>query len=563
MDKQHLLETLKHNEADIISENFDYNLEITSQNTKFQKLGIIQTTFQRAVKLSGLSNFESISISDCDFQNQLTLENFTLQNGQQQTILFDNCNFKRIRIDKCISKSLTLIFNNCTIKSLSCSRSELYQLEIDSGTIEFAQFSDTYFSKLYMSDFSAVMIRIEKHRSDQIIISKIIPQNPEKLSILMLGITAGTMEVSECVIDHYLTIIPNSIEELSILSSKGDGHCYIEWEKHSFIRELNMNYFGLGAGTLFSGIKADPDDTFHINDFTIYMDPGYQGNIEISQMNIRSLEITGTNTKSTIQISKTKSSQISLNTLLNSGELYLSDVRALSLSGETTTFQVVDSKLGKAHFFNVDLNSFDQFNYHDSDLTEIGISHVNWFNGKTLSMSLLDKKPVTPEDREALRDGYKRQRDLFRQLKLVMEKAGDKANALEFFQWEMWNYKKVVQIRGSFANRFILLIGQTNDFGTNWVKPLLILLVASFICYIPIAAIIDNTICVCNPTPLLTKHLYLWFNLMNPTHTLDKFLPETLKQNTWIYFFDLLDRIVVSLFIYQIIIAFRKYFRNS
>lgn len=290
----------------------------------------------------------------------------------------------------------------------------------------------------------------------------------------------------------------------------------------------------------------------------------------IENLDINTLNFSGFNSNCSIQVNSCRVHAFQFYDLINNNDLLLTNIQSLK-KDFPSRFVITESRLGKAHWYNVNLHSFDRIVYRDSDIAEMSVSHVTWFNGKQYSDQLKITKGLSGEQKHELREQFKRQRDLFRQLKVVMDRQGDKAYSLEFFKWEMWNYKKVVKLRGTIWDRFVLLIGQTNDYGNNWIKPLAILGVLSFIIYIPIALLsspeLDHSISLHaedlqHSLRIIAQDIRYWFQLLNPAHSLDRMMPGAEKLSWTVYLLDLFDRIVVSLFIYQVIIAFRKYYRH-
>ena len=113
-------------------------------------------------------------------------------------------------------------------------------------------------------------------------------------------------------------------------------------------------------------------------------------------------------------------------------------------------------------------------------------------------------------------------------------------------------------------------VGQTNNFGTHWGKPLLILLIFSliFYCYIivgisdEITYVIDinrNNLTV--TFNILLKHLYTLPQLLNPIHSIKEIFPEYESIGFTVYMLDFVLKVLLAFFIFQIISAFRKFMK--
>ncbi|ETZ24174.1 hypothetical protein [Pedobacter sp. V48] len=118
----------------------------------------------------------------------------------------------------------------------------------------------------------------------------------------------------------------------------------------------------------------------------------------------------------------------------------------------------------------------------------------------------------------------------------------------------------------------ILWSSYSNNFAQSWLRALYGLLFASLICYIPIAIVISNKLDFTNidilGNPLignlliaLRDNFKLWFILLNLTHRISELAENITNISTWLYFWDMISRIVVAYFIFQIVTAFRKFSR--
>ncbi len=115
----------------------------------------------------------------------------------------------------------------------------------------------------------------------------------------------------------------------------------------------------------------------------------------------------------------------------------------------------------------------------------------------------------------------------------------------------------------------MLLLGNTNDFGQNWLKPFkyLLLSTAFFYCLI-ISSTFTHIDFTFNPKIWVNPFKYIldannlrvFPQLLNPTFSIFKIKQfELIDISFWAYLFDLLHKIILSFFIYQLITAFRKY----
>ncbi|MDP1744660.1 MAG: hypothetical protein Q8L90_03730 [Bacteroidota bacterium] len=204
---------------------------------------------------------------------------------------------------------------------------------------------------------------------------------------------------------------------------------------------------------------------------------------------------------------------------------------------------------------------------------------------------------------------FKSIQETFRQLKYATIKQGDIPLSLEFQKIEMQYYWKgikmqpkqrwtkllslleiegtnnetpfPIQLKNCFGiiknhfnrnwnERIILWSSQTNDFGQNWIKPLALLFLFSFVCYIPVGFLTSDTLNYDkfanswidirqNVKIVCWDNIRNWLVLLNPAHRIKDIDENIDKYSHWVYFWDLLGRVVISFFIFQTVSAFRKF----
>jgi len=215
--------------------------------------------------------------------------------------------------------------------------------------------------------------------------------------------------------------------------------------------------------------------------------------------------------------------------------------------------------MGKTNFTTFSFDGFHEIEIEDSNFSEIITANVRWFAPEIILKKVKDYQ------------GFGKCRDLFRQLKFAMLKQGDRVQALFFKRYEMQALRKqLLAEKGHKGEKAMLWMNQSNNHGQNWEKPLFLGLLFTSIMYI---AFIIST------APELSNHISLsWANIMltlkvipkysqialkflNPTHTYES-LGISIRDNKWGNLFDIVQRIIISYFIFQTISAFRKYIRE-
>jgi len=318
------------------------------------------------------------------------------------------------------------------------------------------------------------------------------------------------------------------------------------------------------------------------------------GNIFFDHLDVRTLQIGGYNVNAKITLKNMHVGQVKIKGLINEGGLIFSGFRASVNEWyeedndsvvRNTAFYSDDSNFGKAQFFQTNFRSFDNLSFHNVILTDISTSLVNWFSKDQLEDTHLnmqrtrfieekktkDKLRIS-NARKALLAMLNSKKEIYRQLKFAAQKQGDIPLSHEFQRWEMEYYKEITKYEKprKWSEFLILYTSQSNNFGQSWIRAFWGLVVFSFLSYIPIgfltsqqldytkfARSIDDV--YFNFRVVIYDNIKTWLTTLNPTHRLADIAANIDKFSSWIYFWDLISRIVVAYFIFQMVSAFRKF----
>lgn len=222
-------------------------------------------------------------------------------------------------------------------------------------------------------------------------------------------------------------------------------------------------------------------------------------------------------------------------------------------------FNLYDCDLGKTRFNEFDFNSFGEIRTENVSLDEIKASNVIWFP---------DDKLITNQEEEInIPKTFKRKREIYRQIKQALKSAGNQIDSLEFQAKEMQAYRD--QLNNSkdykWTDRLIMITNQLNNYGLSWWKPLWILFLVTLGFYFVMLPIFSSKInytvaksCkdICITFCELWNNGPVFWQMFNPVRRVNLVFGE--NQNGWLYFLDYFHRIILGVFIFKIIKAFRR-----
>jgi hypothetical protein len=142
-----------------------------------------------------------------------------------------------------------------------------------------------------------------------------------------------------------------------------------------------------------------------------------------------------------------------------------------------------------------------------------------------------------------------------------MERQANRIQALQFKQYEMQAYKEELKRTKRFYNRerIVLWANQSNNHGQNWVKPILL---ATGFSFILISFILFSVSGEWWSFEAIVEHIQHYPRMMNPAFSLENIFGGDNTFSFWTNFWALLQRVLMSFFIYQTVVAFRKYGRG-
>lgn len=269
------------------------------------------------------------------------------------------------------------------------------------------------------------------------------------------------------------------------------------------------------------------------------------------------LLLKGFNYGANLQLNNTTVHRLRFDSFINSCSVIF---QVFQSDGLKSAVEVVNSNLGDMSFLNTDLDSFEQIVIEGSVLTNIVTTNITWFNVKKLNPQSGKKNSLY----------WKKQREVFRQLKYSMEENKDRPQSLFFKSYEMDAYTKSLKFsQKSFSDILLLNLNKySNKHGLSWPTGILFTFLAWQLCYASFVILQDGAAYPwesdCNwllfdRSYWNTAVQYLW--LPEGLDELSKFYGGTkpalnLIAGTFVF---LLGKVAIAYGIFQAVSAFRKF----
>lgn len=290
-----------------------------------------------------------------------------------------------------------------------------------------------------------------------------------------------------------------------------------------------------------------------INKVTLPLTSSAKGYIKLENLKIEETKLFGINENVKINFKNIEFKHLSMIDFTN-----LNDINFNRCKGSNeSTLNLVDSDLGEMKLNSFSFKSFSIIQIDNISLYKMAISNVKWFDESQLKIAG-ELSDVEIE---------KSKREIYRQFKQALKSSGNILDSISFRAKELKSYRNELNLSDHYpwSERIIMMVNKSNNYGLSWWKPVWIIFLITlgfYILFLPIFSeltycLCTTKICLSNTGTALLSNFDVFFQLFNPVRKFDS-VYGTVSSDI-MYFYDLLHRIVLGVFIFQIIRAFRKY----
>ncbi|MBV4357358.1 hypothetical protein [Pinibacter aurantiacus] len=292
--------------------------------------------------------------------------------------------------------------------------------------------------------------------------------------------------------------------------------------------------------------------------------PDELGDIIIANKKFDRISIYGTNKDKRFDFKNIECDFLSIINFINAGSLNFFGVKPRKLHNEERYFQIVNSSLEKVQFFRVYFSQYKEFIILDSLIADAIFINCKWTN----NIRAL-KGPNFGNYQESIRNGRKITKDEFntikesyRQLKISMNKQGDKIYEGKFYAEEMNYYNKLLDWTCPLGNQFwekVILHWSRifSNYGQSFIRPFLFLLIGHFLLFslaVCLNGLLPLHYSYSNPTSEGFREAFeKFFIYINPLRRLEMSLTG------YLVVIDIFMRVWSSYMLYNIIRATRRF----
>lgn len=547
--------------------NYDLNASLNLTNIEFGVVVYVKNcNFQDNVNLDGCNVRKSITFDNCTFEDDVLINNTRFR----KEIIFKDCVFKKsltikdtnfeyceftggkyhkLNIEGNINLGMDLLtelsFSSGDFDTLSVSCKEINSVvSFKGGNFEHVYFSDSIFNKSFNIDGKDVKFSYMNFDS-----CSFIERVDFKKSALCGRVNFHRILFNQMVVFHEKYQC-DDLSLNSVVAKQNVSHCSngnlssIYLKDCEFIGSFDCLYYGASKGK-----SVDHSFSCAIYGFI-------RGNIVFENIIVSSITI-GCNNFGNIVFRNIETHFITIKDFLNYSKLTFANLRLVYRSH---TFIIFDSNIDKTEFVNVDFRKFDEIVIARSEVSNIILSN----SILPTRIQIGTKNPIlgyTIAIDENINDNVYH-RENYRQLKLAMEKQGNRSTALLYKSKEMHYLRKELSWG---ADKLLLYLNYvSNNHGLSWARGVFFTFIISVFMYVIYELTLINPHFSISYYYNFSQTKSAFFNSLNYYAEFIASFPlykgQSERASSWQTFLVImLSRILIGYGVYQTIAAFRKF----
>lgn len=512
--------------------------------------------FEEPVLFEGLEVAYGFGFVDCEFKKGIVFKNFQVTDYSKNNFDNNSIYFLRCRGINLILDSSTELHRGLLIRDSTFNKMILKGVNIGNG--------GTRIKNSEIENF----LDLKSLNSQGLLISNSVINGRIRMETVSSDISFIKSEFSNNIdmwnVTTPFSFISNDSKYIAKVKFTACNIKSISLHNDNFQRELKfetrdshnnksgyLNELYVADSNFSEGFNIISTHKSTINKVTLPITASSKGIIIIEGFHIEETKISGFSEFFKMVFNNIIFKNLNVLDFSNSGFLNFSNCKGDS---ESSLF-LLNSDLGPARFNNFSFKSFNNIQIKNSNLKEISTTNIEWFDQNQLN--------VTEE-------GFKNPqelREVYRQLKQSLRQDGNIIDSLTFQALEMKAYRKELlsSKNYSFGDRSIMIASWANDFGLDWIRTAVIIILMNLLFYLLLISSLYPyfQLNIYSPWFLNRSLNILWvkkeifFQLFNPVRKISLMYPSAISD--WVYLLDISQRVLLAVLIFQMVRAFRKF----
>ncbi|MFD2827104.1 hypothetical protein ACFSYG_11515 [Leeuwenhoekiella polynyae] len=542
---------------------------INSKNLTWESAAISNVNFIQPVVVSNVDIKSGLAFYNCNFEGGIifrgvTCLEFDVEKSKAKcSLYFSNCQMQHFTMsENCHFKRNVRIENNSEVELLKLFQSKVEETGFyfdRSKSIKFFQLEGFIGSfKISNSTFED-MVRFESHAGEISLVKSVF-----KKSIQIWNLSSRQLIFNDNTFEDTVKVTASRIASWSIIGDVFQKEIkYENFDRGGQIKECYLNGLYISQAKFIEGADIRGRG-LTIDKITLPITSDLKGVLRIQNWHVAELDISGINQNLKLLLCQMYIRTLKMIEFTNYADVTFERCQA---ENELLKTKLVNSSaivmahndLGATKFIEMDFRSFITINVENTSFDGIKCSNVNWFDDSQLVMGFPNNN--TPK-------AYRTRREIYRQIKHALKSQGNQIDSLLFQAREMRAHRaelKSSKIYG-YNDRLIMTVNMTNNYGLDWFKPFWIVsLITLGFYFVELPFFSDKleySLATSWEEVKITwsecfGHFNVYWQMFNPARKFEAVYGS--GRSASLYFLDLFHRLVLGVFIFQIIRAFRKF----
>ena len=546
----------------------DSDVLINEENLTWESAVISNVTFFEPVVVLNVDIKSGLAFYNCNFLEGIFFKNVTclnfdvLKSSAMSSLYFSQCKMRNFTlVHGCHFKRNVRIEND----------SEVGEVKIENSKIEEIGF---YFSKSKsLLSFDVVNLtaglnisnstflgsaRFESHSGEISLLHSIF-----KKWVQIWNLTSRSLVFNYNTFEATVKISASRIASWSIIGDTFQKEVkYENFDSGGEIKECNLNELYISQAEFIEGADIRGRG-LKINKITLPITSDLKGVLRIQNWRVAELSISGINQNLKLLLSQMHIRELTMIEFTNYGDVTFERFQADNETGNTdedySAIVIAHSDLGATRFTEMDFRSFFEINVENTSFDGIKCSNVTWFDDSQLVLGF-------PENNTS--KANRTRREIYRQIKYALKSQGNQIESLLFQAREMSAHRAELKSSESYGSndRLIMTVNRTNNYGLDWFKPLWIIALITLGFYLIELPLFSDKLQYTVATSMedievtwqeFYTNFKVYWQMFNPARKFESVYGE--NRSAFLYFLDLFHRLILGVFIFQIIRAFRKF----
>lgn len=540
---------------------------ITEDNLTWESGAISNVTFKQPVVVSHVDIRSGLAFYNCNFEGGIVFKGVTClkfdieKSKAKCSLYFSKCKMRHLTIaENCHLERNVRVENNSEAQAIRIFNSRIDELGFYFENSSVFKFFDLQgfrggftISKSILNcsvRFNGVVGRIS------------LLESTIKNWVQFSNLNSKGLIFNKNLFEDTVTVRLSALDSWSIIGDTFNKKLQYENLNEQGSQECSLKRLWIANADFIEGADIRGNGK-SIESLRLPITPDFKGVLRIQNWRVAELSISGINQNLKLLLCQMHIRTLEMIEFTNYADVTFERCQADNENGNTredySWIVMAHSDLGATRFTEMDFRSFFEINVENTSFDGIKCSNVAWFDDSQLVMGVYNNTTTK---------AHRTRREIYRQIKHSLKSQGNQIDSLLFQAREMRAHREELKSSNNYGrnDKLIMTVNRTNNYGLDWFKPLWIIgLITLGFYLIELPFFSDNLQNHYSSTWEVLKMVWnefysnfnVYWQMFNPARKFESVYGE--NRSAFLYFLDFFHRLILGIFIFQIIRAFRKF----